>query len=445
MASRSQPFYNNGQRIGLDVESPLRWRQCSRRAFTPFPGEASRRPLLVATSMPPSPAKSKTPKVALLIETSRGYGRAMLRGIVRYARLHGPWRFYITPGDFEQAVPHMSQWGGSGIIARIETASVAKAILDTGLPTIALDVSQNLPITNPKLKKLSEIASDSYAAARLAAEHLMDRGFKQFAFVGEQNRLWSHNRELGFRHRLAEVGYEPLVYGRPSSRLSIPWEREQATLVKWLAELPKPTGLMACNDDRGRQVLDACRAAGVAVPLEIAVVGVDNDELLCELSDPPLSSVALNAETGGYRAAALLDRMMRGRARKPQRLIVEPLGVVERRSSQATAFEDPDVAMALEFIRKHATEPVGIEDVIRHVNISRRALELKFRRAVERTPHQELKRERTNRARQLLLETNMPIPKVAIAAGFSSGAYLAQAFQRELGKSPGQIRREHRA
>jgi LacI family transcriptional regulator len=222
------------------------------------------------------------------------------------------------------------------------------------------------------------------------------------------------------------------------------WEREQAVLAEWLAELPKPIGLMACNDDRGRQVLDACRAAGVAVPLEIAVVGVDNDELMCELSDPPLSSVALNAEAGGYRAAALLDRMMRGRLRKPQRLVVEPLRVVERRSTEASAVADQEVAAALEFIHNYAADPVGIEDVVRHVSISRRALELKFRDAVGRTPHQELQRVRMNRARQLLLETDLPIPKVAAAAGFTSGAYLAQVFHRQFGKTPAQVRREYR-
>lgn len=384
------------------------------------------------------------PQVALLIETSRGYGRGMLRGIVRYARLHGPWRLYVTPGDFEQALPHMNQWGGTGVIARIETAKTARAIIRSGLPTIALDVSQNLPMKLPELSRFSEIASDSHAAARLAAEHLIERGFRQFAYVGEPRRLWSKNRERGFRHRLRESGYEPIVYQPPVRRAPMPWDREQASLASWLAQLPKPIGLMACNDDRGRQVLDGCRAAGIAVPLEIAVIGVDNDELLCELSDPPLSSVALNAEAGGYRAAALLDRMMRGRVRKPQRLVVEPLGVVQRRSTEASAVADPEVALALEFIHNHAVEQVGVDDVIRQVNISRRALELKFRDAVGRTPYQELHRVRLNRARQILLETDLPIPKVAVAAGFSSGAYLAQVFRQHLGKTPAQFRREHR-
>jgi LacI family transcriptional regulator len=385
------------------------------------------------------------PKVALLIETSRGYGRAMLRGIVRYARLHGPWRFYVTPGDFAQALPHMNQWGGTGIIARIETVEVARAILAARLPTIALDMSQNVPIKEPRIARFSEVASDSRAAARLAAEHLLERGFQHYAYVGESERLWSHNRELGFRERLSEAGFIPLIYPPPTNKRDRHWEREQKLLGAWLAELPKPVGILACNDDRGRQVLDACRAVGVSVPLGVAVVGVDNDELLCELADPPLSSVMLNAETGGYRAAALLDRMMKGRIRKPQRLLVEPMHVVERRSTQASAVDDPDVAAALDFIHHHAAEPIGVDDIVNRLQMSRRALELKFRDVTGRTPHHELQRVRLHRAQRLLLETDLPIPKVATSAGYGSGAYLAQVFQKQLGKTPAQYRKEHRS
>jgi LacI family transcriptional regulator len=393
----------------------------------------------LANAMPPD-----IPRVALLIETSRGYGRAMLRGVVRYGRLHGPWRFYLTPGDFEQALPQMSQWGATGIIARIETPKIARAILASRLPTIALDISQNIPLSLPQMTRFSEIASDSVAAARLAAQHLVERGFRNFAFVGEPSRLWSQNREKGFRARLAEAGFEPIIYKCTRVSRSEFWERDQALLAKWIVTLPKPIGLMACNDDRGRQVLDACRAAGVVVPLEVAVIGVDNDELLCELADPPLSSVALNAEAGGYRAAALLDEMMRGKSKKRQRLIVEPTYVVERRSTEASAVVDEDVAAALQLIHNHAIEQFGIEDIVERLQISRRALELKFKDAIGRTPYDELQRVRLLRAQRILLETDFPIPKVAAMSGYGSGAYLAQVFQKQIGKTPAQFRRSHR-
>lgn len=384
---------------------------------------------------------SDTPKVALLIETARGYGRQMLLGIAHYARLHGPWSFYVTPGDFAQALPKMRQWGGTGIIARIETPRIAKAILESGLPTIALDLAGTELKPDHPLSRLSEVASDSAGAARMAAEHLLGRGFRRFAFVGVAGRVWSQRREAGFVQAITRAGFPVEIYKPPAARRDRVWEREHPLLTRWLAGLPKPIGLMACNDDRGREVLEACRGAEIRVPEELAVIGVDNDELLCELADPPLSSVALNAQGVGYRAAALLDRMMRGRLRKPQRLIAEPLHVVTRRSTDIVAMDDLEVAEALGFIHDHATDFIDIEDVVQHVSISRRNLETRFRKLVGRTPHAELRRVRLERAIRFLVETDLSIPKIAESVGYATPSYFIQVFGREFGTTPARYRR----
>lgn len=384
------------------------------------------------------------PKVALLVETARGYGRGLLRGIVRYARLHGPWSFYVTPGDFDQAVPKMQQWGGTGIIARIETPRIAKAILDTGLPTIALDLSPSQLAAGSPVAGLSEVASDSRQAAKMAADHLLQRGFTRFGFVGIPDRVWSARREEGFCEHIRAAGFEPLVYPMPRRHRDRDWQRELGALATWLTELPKPFGVMACNDDRGRQVLEACREAGILVPEQIAVVGVDNDELLCDLADPPLSSVSLNAEAGGYRVAALLDKMMRSRVRRKQTLVVEPLHVVVRRSTDIIALDDSDVAAALRFLHENAAQPIGVDDVVRHVQLSRRTLEIRFQKIVGRTIHAEIQRVRLDRAKQLLTETDFPIPKVAEATGYGSASYLGQVFRQALGTTPARFRRQIR-
>ena len=386
-------------------------------------------------------AMVRMPKVALLVETSRGYGRDLLRGVMRYSRLHGPWGFYLTPGDFVQALPRMRSWGGTGIIARVETPAVARAILASGLPTIALGLSDEQLRPASPLSRLSEVVSDSQGAGRMAAEHLLERGFRHYAYVGAADRVWSGRRQESFCGRIREAGFEPRVYRLPPSRRAQAWEREQPMLADWLGALPRPVGVMACNDDRGRQVLVACRDAGLRVPEEVAVVGVDNDELLCELADPPLSSVALNAEAGGYRAAALLDRMMRGAKSKPKRLLVEPLHVVARRSTEIIALDDAEVAAAVHFIQDHASEPIGVPDIVKEVMISRRALELRFRRVIGRTLHAEIRRVRLERAGRLLVETNMPIAQVAKASGFSRASYLAQEFCRAFGATPARYRR----
>ncbi len=386
----------------------------------------------------------RKPKVALLVETSRGYGRDFLRGVMLYARLHGPWGFYVTPGDFVQALPRMRSWGGTGIIARVETPEVARAILASRLPTIALGLSdEQLRPDNP-LARLSEFVSDSRGAGRMAAEHLLERGFRHYAYVGAADRVWSGRRQGSFSERIREGGFEPRVYSAPRTRRAAAWEREQPALARWLGGLPRPVGVMACNDDRGREVLEACRDAGLRVPEEIAVVGVDNDELLCELADPPLSSVALNAEAGGYRAAALLDRMMRGQSRTPQRLLVEALHVVTRRSTDIVALDDPEVAAALHFIQDHANEPIAVSDIVEEVLISRRALELRFRKATGRTILAEIRRVRLERASRLLVETEHPISRVAEASGFGRASYLAQAFRQAFGATPARYRRRMR-
>jgi len=388
--------------------------------------------------------KNFLPKVALLVETSHGYGRDLLRGVVRYARLHGPWSFYVTPGDYEQAVPKMRQWGGTGIIARIMTPEAAKAILASRLPTIALDLREDQLREPCPLAKLGEVSSDSLHAAQMAADHLLDRKFMHYAFVGVAGHVWSDRRERSFCERISAAGFRPHVYPFPNAKRRQAWDREQAILADWLRKLPKPVGLMACNDERGRQVLEACRAAEVKVPEEIAVIGVDNDELLCEVSDPPLSSVALNAEQGGYRAAALLDKMMRGRQHKPQRLVVEPLCVITRRSTDIVSLDDAEVGLALRFIRDYAAKPIGIQDVVKHVQLSRRALEMRFKKSVGRTIHAEILRLRMERAKRLLMESELSIPKVASAAGFKTASYFVQVFRQEVGLTPARYRSKMR-
>jgi len=388
------------------------------------------------------------PKVALLIETSRGYGRALLRGIVRYARLHGPWSFYLTPADFRQVLPRMEQWGGTGIIARVETPEVARQIVASRLPTVCLDLNaEQLDDHNP-LAQMGEIHPDADGTARLAADHLIERGFRHFAFVGVGgDRPWSDQRQAAFVARLGERGFTCHQYRPPRRRSDLPyvdgrqWGREEDRLGRWLVGLPRPLGLMACNDDRGRQVLEACRTHSIRVGEEIAVVGVDNDELLCEMADPPLSSVALNAERGGFEAARLLDDYMAGRVRGPRRLLVEPLHVVTRSSTDVVALEDAEVARALRFIREHAcTNTFQVDDVIRQGALSRRTLEIRFRRALRRSVQDEIERVRLERVKRLLAESDAPVTRLAELTGFNTASYMGLVFRRQTGKTPRQYR-----
>jgi LacI family transcriptional regulator len=409
------------------------------------------------------------PKVVLLMSSLAGYERGLLRGIARYARFRGPWVFYLSGDHPALPLPRMEAFGGlpfeirsvsskrasrdlpdlrrlgaTGFIGRIQTPAVAARVLDSGLPAIALDLTQEQLAAGHPLAQIPQVRPDSVEAGRLAAEHLLERGFRHFAFCGYAGRNWSQWREEGFRRRLEAAGLACHVYQPPQRGRPLPWPREQPAVIQWLGGLPKPLGVMACNDVRGRQVIEACAVDGIHVPDDVAVVGVDEDRLLCELSNPPLSSIALNAEQGGYQAAELLDRMMSGEQAAANTILVEPLWVVARRSTEVVAVEDRHVSRALRFIRDHARQPIGVNEVVKQSELSRRALEIRFQSAMGRSIRQEIERVRLAWTRQLLVETHLPAWKIAEAVGFASVSYLSKVFHRESGMTLARYRRDRR-
>ena len=382
------------------------------------------------------------PKVAVLLETSRGYGRQLLAGILRYRRLHRPWSLVVSPGHFAQHVPQLQNERLSGAITRL-TPALTRMIHEQKLPVITMEAfSEEFAKVHRRLG-LCEIHSDSVAIGRMAAEHFLDRGFRHFAYCGiSHDCLWSDVRQKGFAKRVEESGYSCHVYPIARSETYGHWDHNVPVLAKWLAGLPKPLGLMVANDDRSLTALHACRIAGLQVPEEVAVVGVDDDELVCELCDPPLSSVATDLESAGYDAAELLDHMMAGRVSGFHQIIVKPLWVTTRRSSDVIAQDDRLVAGMLRFIRDHAGRPIGVRDVVEHCELSRRTLERRFSEAMGHSILDEITRQRLERAKRLLLETRLAMHRVALAAGFSNEKSMHRAFRQIIGCSPWRYRQD---
>jgi LacI family transcriptional regulator len=287
------------------------------------------------------------------------------------------------------------------------------------------------------------VISDSAAIARLAAEHLLERGFRHFGYCGDGRFAWStHHGENLVRH-LADAGFECEVFdSQPADAEN--WEREQSKLTRWIRSLPKPAGVMACYDIRGQQVLDVCRDAGVAVPDEVAVIGQHNDELLCELCDPPLSSVIPNAQRAGYEAAALLGRMMLGKAKYPQVVLIEPMGVVTRQSTDVVAVSDPQLSAAVRFIRERACERIGVEDARKVAALSRTLFERRFRRLLGCAPYEQILKVRLAKARELLAFTNLTLAEISERTGFSSSEYFSAALQKRLKTTPSKLRQRLR-
>ena len=281
--------------------------------------------------------------------------------------------------------------------------------------------------------------TDDEAIARLALEHFRERGFRTVAFCGDPRFNWSRWRGEHFTRSARGRLRLPRLPGAAAAG-----EPGQSRLRDWVRGLPKPVGVFACYDIMAQRLLDACRDAGVAVPEEAAVLGVDNDHLLCSLSSPPLSSVIPDAHRTGYAAAVLLDRMIAGKAVAPKAHLIRPVGIATRQSTDVLAVPDADVAAALHLIREHACDGINVADLLRSVLLSRRVLEQRFRRIVGRTPHQEIVRVKLARVRQLLAETNLPLSTIARRAGFPHAEYMSVAFKREVGQPPSEYRARRR-
>ena len=382
--------------------------------------------------------RDRVPRVAVWIESSRGYGRGLIRGVADYLRSHGPWSIHFTlHGLREPFSAWLRNWEGDGILARIDDRRMARLFRLKNLPLI--DLRGRLPDLGIPI-----VGLDNRPVARLAFEHLQHRGFRHYGFcglpVGEHVHL-DQRREF-FVERVQQAGFHCRVFpARRLRKIGSQTQWEQDRLEAWLRSLPLPVGIMCCNDDRGRQLLDACRAAQLSVPDQIAVVGVDNDEELCNLSSPALSSVSVNAERIGYAAAEWLDRMMAGRKFPDRDVLFSPTHVVTRLSTDTLAVDDPVLARALQFIRDHASEAIDVDDVAEAAGISRRNLERLMESRLCRSPNRELTRVRVDRARSLLLETDLPLAVIARRCGFRNAKYLGDTFRRVEGVPPGEFRR----
>lgn len=381
-------------------------------------------------------------RVAVLIESSRSYGRGLLLGVAQYAQARTNWRIDYQERELQSDIPKWLQhWEGGGILARIEDAAMEKRLLGLGVPVVDL---RRLSRGNT----IPAVHSHEPAVARLVVQHLRERGFEHFGFCGFPGVDYSDTRARLLTKELEREGYHCNVYQPPTAAAHV-WtvDFEQAGmeseshLTEWLRGLPKPVGIMACNDVRGQQVINACRRGGIAVPEQAAVIGVDNDEVVCGLSDPPLTSVAPDTRRIGYQAAALLDRLMHGQKLRRNDFYVAPLGIVTRRSTDTLVIPHAGAMQALSFLRRHYQEPITLKNVAAELPVTLRSIQDIFKAHVGRSLHGELHRLRVRRAQELMLDFSHKLESIAAACGFSSSSHFRRTFLRETGKTPQEYRR----
>jgi LacI family transcriptional regulator len=385
---------------------------------------------------------NKQPRIAVLVESTRGYGRGLLAGIASYVRQRGSWTLYWQERSLRDPPPRwLRSWDGDGVIARIATPQLAGVLRALNLPTV--DLYGWLPDCDWPC-----VRADNARVARLATDHLLERGFRYIAYCGFKGVNYSEERLPLFQQCIIDAGLTCYVYQYPriphSSDLA---SREQQgvlyrnDLACWLAGLPKPVGILACNDVCGQQILSACRELDLLVPDQIAVLGIDNDDVLCNLSDPSLSSVDLNCPQIGFEAAALLARMLRGKKVSRRTVLVEPRAIVKRRSTDVLAIDDPEIAEAVRLIRTRACDGLTVAELVQACSLSASSLERRFTRLLGRTPKAEIIRVRLQHVVELLAEPSLSLAAVADQCGFKYPEYLNAVFKKQFGMSPGQYRR----
>ncbi len=393
--------------------------------------------------MPKAPRSkpARIPQVAVLVDTSRSYGRDIVRGIRRYVAEHGPWSLYLEPRDLRSRFPDwLKDWPGDGILSRTVDAAMLRQLKATKLPVIELRTTV-LPHSFPF------VGMDNRIVGTRVAEHLRNRGFQRFACYLDTAEAFFVERSEYFAQTLRAHGFECSLFksgGAGTKRLR--WDEHQRALSEWLTSLEKPVGVFAVNDQLGFWLLDAARRAGIAVPEEVAVVGAENDNMLCDTASPPLSSVRLRGQAVGYEAARLLDEWMaKQRVPKPgEKHLLAPGDIVVRQSSDIVAVEDPRIAEALRFIRQHATEQIDVTRVARETALSRSVLERRMKALIGRSPGEEINRIRFAAVEKLLTQTDLTLDAIAARCGFTHPQYMAGAFRKRAGMTPGEFRR-HRA
>jgi LacI family transcriptional regulator len=385
------------------------------------------------------------PKVAVLIEASRAAGRGLLSGIIKYINANNNWACYREPPSYTRlgGKKNLLKWLKSlhvdGIIAHDHYAREIESLINKKMPMVLASIDQK------KYPFLPSFADNGIVTGQLAAKHLLERGLRNFAYYGLRKKDVFRDRCRSFRDTIKQAGFKTDFYESKFNVRSISWETELTNIVNWLIALPKPVGIMTYADDYSQQLIEACKIAKLKIPDQVAIVGVDNDHLICNLSNPPLSSVALKYERAGYEVAHLLDRLMSGEPMNGQQVIIEPTHVVTRQSTNTLFLEDPAVLQAVRYIHQNSTRLLQVDDVVKISGLSRRALQQKFNKILGHSIFAEIQKRHSDQIAKMLIETNLPISQIAATLGHSGIEHISRYFRLAKGCGPTEYRRKYAA
>ena len=379
-------------------------------------------------------------RVALLIETSTTWGTNIVKGIADYALTHENWFFRLVPSGKYERLTLPSSWDGDGIIARVTYEELAQQIAKTKKP--AVNVSWYAIDT----EHIPTCTTDEVIAGRMIADHFLERGFKHFAYCGPTNRPgYVDIFGQAFVNAASETGADCHCFQEQGAEDGpLDWDTRLGQLGEWIVTLPVPTAMLTFNSVGGRQVAEACRMKGLHIPDQIALMGGEHDELTCQITRPPLSSMDQSPQRVGWEAAALLARMLKGEKPPKEPIRIPPARIITRQSTDTLAIDDPILVQALEFIAANASRAISVADVLDAVPISRRVLEQRFQKFLGRSPATEIRRVRVEKAKRLLADSDRSMSAIATACGFEHPEVLTRVFRRQEGITPSTFRKQIR-
>lgn len=373
-------------------------------------------------------------KVILLLDFGEEYSKALLKGISKYSSENGNWSFCRMPLYYRETMgvkgilEWAKEWKAHGIIGQLYN-EMETEFYESPLPIIAQDFKE-------RFKKIPNITGLYRQTGKMGAEYFLKRGYQNFAFYGFNNIVWSRERAEGFETAVNKAGFQVHYFEHKKARSTDIWYYKSKSLSKWLKSLPKPIAMMACDDNQGVHITETCKHNGIRVPQDVAVLGVDNDVMLCELSDPPLSSVELDIEKGGYDAARALDLMIQGRVKFYRDIPVPPLKVITRSSTNIFASTDNNVADALDFIHRNIETNLQVSDIVKEVPMSRRSLEKRFLEVTGMPVYKYISNLRIEKMAEKLISSDQTIFEIALDMGLQDSKNIARQFRQVMGYTP---------
>ena len=380
-------------------------------------------------------------KILLLTDFSSGYSRNLLKGIVRYSKEVGNWSFQRMPLYYRMlygengVVEWAKKWQADAIIAQLSDVNI-ELLNDLNIPIIV----QNYRDRN---KAVSNLTGDYFNTGVMAAKFFLNRGYRNFAFYGFKGAIWSRERADGYSHEIEKQGYKLAILENDNKDRE-EWSYNHTVLGNWLQSLPKPVALFACDDHFALQISETCNVYNINVPDDIAILGVDNDDLLCNISDPPLSSIVLDVENGGYNAGKLLHQLITKEITEPFNIVVNPLIIERRKSTEKYAVSDKNIRTILNYIEKNYANHLSVEELVKQVPLSRRVLEKKFKEETGESLYQYIQNYRIDQFTRLLITTDYSLFEAALQSGFENYKNVSRIFRKYKSLSPAEYRKRYK-